>query len=252
MRLGNPPELVRKLGLGQSVPTWSPDGSEIAWCGDDRATLVVDLEAGMQRSVPGCFPRFLPDDRLVTRDGSGPEASVFVDGTALLDERDLLDGFFFSRPAVVWAGGLHVLGSGAAPEGDLLVAIRTPGPTGQPTAVLERWQGEELRQAFPIPASYPPAVSFYGFRIEASPNGSEAAFLFPERLTPMAERLVALVDLRTGAAELGEGSYAGLAWSPDGAWLALTTGQEVQIFGVDRSAPAYVLPLATRGLAWTR
>ena len=103
----------------------------------------------------------------------------------------------------------------------------------------------------PIPRSYRPAVSFYGFRVEVSPDGTEAAFLFPERLTPVAERLAALVDLRTGVAELGDGSFAALAWSPDGDWLAVSTGREIALYGTDRSTPAYVLPVRTRGLSWT-
>ena len=59
-----------------------------------------------------------------------------------------------------------------------------------------------------------------------------------------------LVDIATGQIVLPPTSQHGFAWSPDGTWFALSTGDEIELFGPGRSEPKYVLPLGAASLAW--
>lgn len=53
------------------------------------------------------------------------------------------------------------------------------------------------------------------------------------------------------AAELAGSRIGGVAWSPDGGWLALAASGEIEIFGESRSEPAYVLPIRVGAVGWT-
>jgi hypothetical protein len=64
------------------------------------------------------------------------------------------------------------------------------------------------------------------------------------------EDLAASLHLPAGRPAPGF-TVGGLAWSPDGTWLALTISEEIRIFGASRSEPAYVLPVRARAVGWT-
>ena len=61
---------------------------------------------------------------------------------------------------------------------------------------------------------------------------------------------VMLVDVGTGRRVLLP-AQRGLAWSPDGVWLALAGADQILIYGAERSDYVYALPLAAGALAWT-
>ncbi len=259
VRLGDPPSLVRVLGSSRSAPAWSPDGTSVAWCDPGGGSVLLHTPTGSTEAVPGCYPSFLATGVLATREGSGPRTILLEDGHAALDQDDIAGalsqgaGSRSSGPRQAMPARVWITGTGAAADGSLLVAVRESGTGFSASGRLQRWREGRLTGSLTIPSVYEPAAWFYGFRIEVSPGGTEAAFVFPERSNlAIVEDLAALIDLRSGRAEteLLEQPYAGFAWSPDGAWLAVASGREIRIYGADRSTPAYVLPVAAGGLAW--
>ena len=52
-----------------------------------------------------------------------------------------------------------------------------------------------------------------------------------------------LVDLESAEVVMEPTTQHGFAWSPDGDWLAVSTGVEIRILGPEREEPAYVLPV---------
>jgi hypothetical protein len=206
--------------------------------------------SGARRDVAGCHPVYLADGSLVTRGSADGSLVILANGSVQLDREDIAAAF---PPTVDAAGQPHVFGAAGAQDGSLLLAASWATSGGPRLARLGRWANGRLESAVPIPASYSSAVGAHGLTIEVDARSTEAALVYPERLSrPMAERLEALVELRSGRVEprLEAASYIGVAWSPDGAWLALTTGREVEIYGLDRSAPTYVLPVRARAIAW--
>jgi hypothetical protein len=211
---------------------------------------VLDVVNGRRRRIRGCYPSFLATGQLATRDGSGPRVSVLQNGHVAFEGEDLAAAL---GERDVSTRQTRIMGTGAATDGSLLVAVLGSGTGFARSASLQRWRDGRLEQSLAIPAVYLPAVLFFGFRIDVSPNGTEAAFVFPERSSlATVEDLAALVDLRSGRVErqLSEEPYAALAWSPDGGWLAVAGDREIRVYGSDRSTPAYVLPVAAQALAW--
>ena len=79
-----------------------------------------------------------------------------------------------------------------------------------------------------------------------SPDGREVAVVLSR-----GNGELALIDVGTGRLLLGPVEQSGWDWSPDGAWFALSTGTEIQVYGLERSAaPAFTIPIAVAGLAW--
>jgi hypothetical protein len=250
VRLGDRPRLEQSLGPTRSSPTWSPAGGSVAVCASVRRSVVLDLGTGEAHQVDGCHPIFLADGSLVTRGSDDGSLVVLANGRVQLDRNDLAQAF---PPSIDTDAQPRVLGAAAAPDGSLLLAASWATSGGGQLARLGRWTGGRLEGAVTIPARYSNAVGAHGLTIEVDPRGTEAALVYPERLSrPVAERLEALVELSSGRLEqgLGDRPYMGVAWSPDGAWLALTTGREIEIYGLDRSAPTYILPVQARGIAW--
>jgi dipeptidyl aminopeptidase/acylaminoacyl peptidase len=250
VRLGKAPSLERLLGSSRSSPAWSPDGRFLAVCTSLQSSLVLELSTGRRRFVEGCHPVYLADGSLVTRGSSNGTLAVFANGRVQLDLQDLEQAF---PPTIDVESRPHVLGAAGAPDGSLLLAL-SRASEGKRVVVLGRWLDGRLSSAMPLPASALTSVGSYGLTIDVDPRGEEAALVRPERLSrPVTESLEALVELGSGRLEstLRHGSYIGAAWSPDGAWLALTTGREIEIFGLDRSSPTYVLPVRARAIAWS-
>lgn len=246
VRLGDPPRLERPLGPARGTPAWSPGGTAVAWCGTDGETVVLELPTGASTRAAGCFPLYLSSGELVTRPGRGVPV-VVSGGRPMLDADDLATAFRGDP------GTPRIVGAGAGDDGRFALAVFATHLGTVRGASLELWRDGRLEEALPIPEWYARPVQFYGVRIELGPSGAEAAFVFPEDgVRPLAESLVALVDLRTGesAPDIARSPYAGLAWSPDGGWLAVSTGSEILIFGDDRTSPVYVLPVESRAIAW--
>lgn len=232
------PALDQRLGVSASRPSWAPDGKVVAWCGDDGQTVVFSIVDGGRKRLPGCYPVIRADGSVVTR----------LDDEALLQDGNPTGGLGPTRPG-------RLVAVGGDPGGGVVLAFQAFAEGFASTGELEFWRGGTRESTLPIPAVYGPAAGFFRLHIDVSPNRREAAFLFPESLMrPFAEDLAALVDLGTGRLidPVTAPTFAGLAWSPDGSWLALATGDEVLIYGTGRTDPAYVLPLATRGIAWVR
>jgi hypothetical protein len=163
---------------------------------------------------------------------------VFVDGAFLTDPEP--------NP------GERLVGQGAGSRG-LALAVQGPLDGLEAETVLRLWRGGEPRRSLVLPLLYGPAAGFFGMRIELSPTGAEAAFIAPETLVSgRADDLAALVDLDNGrlSEQIEEPSFSGLAWSPDGTWLALATGDVVLVFGTPRVDPVYALPIDSGGIAW--
>jgi hypothetical protein len=216
------PRLVARPGRLASAPSWSPDGSLLAWC-DERGTVVLSVASGTSRNLYGCYPVFAPDGTLRLRPRRGERESP------------------------------GVLGLGIAADGTVVRAVVRAASGFPADGALEIERRGAAAGRVELGRLYTPASWFHGLRIEVSPRSDEAALLFPETLTrPVGDDLAAFVDL-AGEVEV-EGltalPFAGLAWSPDGAWLALSTGRKVLIYGPDRTTPVYVLPVEARSLAW--
>jgi hypothetical protein len=240
VRLDERPVLDARLGEATSAPSWAPDGGRIAWCVED-STTVLDVYEGGTESLPGCYPAYAPDGSLVTRAVTDTGLRLFRDGEPI------------DSPATQEEPGRRVVGHNVLPDGQLVVAIHrryAEGPSYE--AVLEVWRGAELTRTVPI-HSYGVVAQAFGLRVVPSPAGFEAAVVSPESpIAPRPDALVSLVDFRVGGPLEGvtERPFGGISWSPDGGWLALSTGREILVFGRGRSEPAYVLPVAARSLAW--
>jgi len=225
---GSPPTRRNTLGPVASPPAWGPDGDRLALCRPDGSTVVVALDGEELDRVDGCHPRFAPDGRVVTRPGVTGESPTI------------------GRPRVVG----HEVGA----DGTLAIAMLRSESALRLYLTLELLIGGRRERVLTMP-QYGPTAGFYGLHVSIAPGGQEVAVTTPDLLSPSRpDDLVALLDLRSGRAVDGftEQRFRGLDWSPDGAWLALSTGDEVLVYGPARADPVYVLPLKARALGWLR
>lgn len=241
LRLGDPPAVVRRLGVARGEPSWSADGARLAWCTAAGATVVLAVRTGERTEVAGCRPRFTPSGSVLTRPASLLAPTVLRDGEILLGEEELARPF----PADS-EGPLDVVGYGARADGLLAVVVVRFESGRRPRRLLELWREGELERAILLPELGLPAGSGrLGERVEFDPTGRELAVAFAG-----AGREMLLVDLENGDVTLEPTSQHGFAWSPDGTWLALSTGAEVRVLGPGRGEPEYVLPVGAAALAW--
>lgn len=236
--LGDLSDGGRVLGPARGEVAWAPDGARVAWCSLRGSSIVLELASGSEREVAGCDPRFAPDGALLTRpDG---EAELWRDGEPLLTADDLARGF---EP-----GGsrrVELVDYDVSSDGTLAVSVARPMPSGT-AVVLELWRAGSLATSFALPAVRGPGNTRFGGFLRFGPAGNELAVGY----TPGAGALT-LVDLGLERLAIPEIAQSGLAWSPDGAWLALAVGNEIRVYGSVRDEPSYVLPVAARSIAWS-
>lgn len=226
-RLGDPPVAQTGLGVSSTPPGWSPSGDRLAYCRADGTSVVVGIDGSRLDRLDGCHPQFAPDGQVVVRPGE--------------------------RGEVPQIGRPRVIGHAVGPNGEIALAILRSETAFRLDISLEvQGTGTTSGRAVSIP-SYGPTAGFYGVNVTFSPGGGEVAVTTPDLLSPTRpDDLLAVVDLRSGRAieALASKPYHGLAWSPDGQWLALSTGDRVLVYGPARTDPVYVLPVPARTVAW--
>jgi len=239
--LAQRPELIRSLAVVRGEPSWSADGERLAWCTPAGTTVVLVVETGGRGEVAGCHPRFAADGSVLTRPDSPLAPTLLRDGKILLGADELARGF----PAD-GEGPLDVVGYDARPDG-LLAVVAVRFESGRlPRRLLQLWRARRLEEVVPLPElGLPAGYGRLGERVEFGPTGREVAVAFAGR-----GRQMVVVDLRTRSLALEPTSQHGFAWSPDGRWLALSTGEEVRMLGPGRGDPAYVLPVGAAAIAW--
>ena len=240
LRLGEPPTLLRPLGISRGEPAWSADGERLAWCTPEEETVVLTLATRARAVVRGCRPVFAPDGSILTRPARLLAPTLLRNGRPLLEKDDLLRGF---PPG---EGPLDLVGYDAHADG-LLAVVAVRFESGRrPRRVLQLWRGGRLESAVLLPElNLPAGYGRLGERLEFAPDGREVAVAFPGL-----GRQMMLVDLQTLRVTLEPTLQHGFAWSPDGRWFALSTGEEVRVLGRDRAEPAYVLPIGAAAIAW--
>jgi hypothetical protein len=237
--LGDSPRLLRPIGPARGEPSWSSNGTRIAWCTPAEHTRVLDLASGDEYSVAGCLPRLAPDGSVLTRGDRFAGPAVLRDGTPVLGELELARGFDAE------AGHIDVLGIAQDTDGTLAVAVASLGG-GSGSAVVQLWRDGRLVAAHPLPLRIVPGIGAFGELLRFSPTGGELAIGFSR---PAFGLMV--LDLRSGRVVREMSPTRGFAWSPDGRWLAMATRNEVLIAGAVREEATYVLPLAAGALAWS-
>jgi hypothetical protein len=240
VRLGDPPEHVRDVGLAAGEVSWSPDGSRIALCGTRSRTVVRDVAGTTESEIPGCEPRFVPDGSLLTSPARAFGDELLRDGQVELGPLDLLRGF----DAAV-TGDLDVLAYDETGDGLLAVSVVRLEPLGS-RAVLELWQDGELSAAVELPRRFGVGSRRLGQYLRFSPTGDVLA------VGPSAARdSMIFVDLRLRRPSLELDYQRAFAWSPDGQWLAVALEDEIVVYSTNSSEPVYRLPLAVSALGWT-
>lgn len=241
LRLGDPPELAEEIGIVRGEPSWSDDGRLLAWCTVGSDTVVLDVETDTRRRLPGCRPTVAPDGSVLTRPARLLASTLLRDGKVLLSREALL------RPFPADSNGpLDVVGYDQRADG-LLAVVTVRFEAGRlPRRILELWRGGSLEQAVVLPElNLPAGYGRLGDHVEFDPSGREVAVAFPG-----AGKEMVLVDVRSGRIVLEPTSQHGFAWSPDGTWFALSTGDEIRVLGPGREEPVYVLPVGAASLAW--
>ena len=239
VRLGNPSEVVESLGQARGEIAWEPNGDRLAWCAPDGTSIVFRVEGGTRERVEGCRARFASDGAVLTRPDRPLAAEILRNGERLLGPDEIADGFEQGS-----TGPVDVLDFAVASDGRLAVTATRTAPLGT-VVVLEVWQ-DGLEAAFELPTRLGPGNTRFGGFLLFSPAGSELAIGY----SPGAGELT-LVDLELGRLLIRSTPQRALGWSPDGAWLALATGNDVRIYGALKDEPSYVLPLAAASLGWT-
>lgn len=241
--LGAEPELLRVLGVVRGEPSWSSDGERLAWCTPEGGTVVLVTATGVRSHLAGCRPRIAPDGSVLTRPARPLAPRLLRDGELLLGEEELARGF----PAD-GEGPLDVVGYDTRRDGLLAVVVVRFESGRRPRRLLQLWRERRLEAALPLPElSLPAGYGRLGERVEFAPSGDEVAVAFPG-----AGKQMVVVDLGTRSLSVEPTSQHGFAWSPDGRWLAVSTGEEVRVLGPERADPVYVLAVGAAALAWRR
>jgi hypothetical protein len=241
LSLGEHPALAQGLGIVRGEPSWSKDGERLAWCTPERETVLLTVETGARRRVEGCRPKIVPDGSVLTRPALDFTATLLRDGDVALDEEELAGAFPADSD-----GPLDVVGYDVSPDG-LLAVVTVRFESGRrPRRLLQLWRDDRLEQAILLPElTLPAGTGRLGERVEFDPTGRELAVAYRG-----AGKQMVLVDVESAEIVIEPTTQHGFAWSPDGDWLAVSTGVEIRILGPERQEPDYVLPVGAAALAW--
>ena len=247
VRLDGEKREARPIGTAVGDPSWSPDGTAVAWCGDEGepfSTAIASFPDGGRESIAGCFPRFTPEGTLLLRPALEFASELWEDGEVVLTEADLLRGFPDDS-----VGTIELLGYDRSADGVLAVtAVRVP-PDGPGVSVLQLWDDGELTASVRLPGRSGANGSRFGELVRFSPDGTQFA------VAPSGGREdgpVTFVDLRLRRPTFELASQRGFSWSPDGAWLAVAVGDEIAIYSRESSEIVYRLAVPAWSVNWVK
>jgi hypothetical protein len=240
VRLADPPEPVREIGLAAGEVAWSANSTRVALCGTDGTTAIHDVAGGIEREVDGCGPRFAADGSLLTSPTRVFGDQLLRDGEIELDAADLMQGFDPST-----SGELDVLAYDETVDGLLAVSVLRLEPLGS-RAVLQLWQDGDMVAGVELPRRFGVGSRRLGEYVRFNPTGTVLA------LGPSAARdPMTFVDLRLRRTSLELDYQRAFAWSPDGKWLAVALDREIAVYSENSAEPVYRLPLEVAALGWT-
>ena len=236
------PEVTRDYGEGFAELDFSSDGSELAVCVESAETHVVTVESGEQRTLPGCRAAFAPDGAVLTLVPEGEESRSLLlrEGATLLDSQEL---------SVQFGTRIVLRAFDVSPDGTVAVLVRVPTDElpdrgdWRPFVLVVR--DGEVAAGFAIdePRDFAEEVRGSGF-VRFSPDGGEIA------IGAGGPGRIEIRETRDWEVTLGPLLQRGFDWSPDGAWLAISTGDRVDVYGLVRNAGgAYSMPLSVNALA---
>ena len=247
------PEKAGGIGRLPGDPVWAPDGARLAACdprvGDDSTVLA--LEGSLRETHAGCWPSFSPEGSVVTRTVVDLAEELATDGIYVGgDETITLEEILAAGEGPAGPVGF-VLGHTVGADGAIAVSVVRAVRGGDPEGTLQLWR-DGVADTLTIPLflqerGIPERVTTGSLRdeIRLSPDGSELGIVLHEGGGPLF-----VVSTETGEA-LGPLPLHDYDWSTDGQWLAVASGEGIDIFGPARDEePTFQLPLVTQALAW--
>ncbi|MGI9657673.1 MAG: hypothetical protein ACR2OD_02095 [Gaiellaceae bacterium] len=200
---------------------------------------LIDLSSAQVHAVSASDPC----GRGRTRAGSDRDFPILV-GERTLEEDDLVEGLGEDEK-LLGVVGLDVTTSGLAA---VLVAARGATRLRQ---VLQIWSESGLERSVELRSVQPESIGvaddfgLTGRLIHLSPGGQELAIVSE----PGVSRTT-LFNVASGQKTLLP-AQLGLAWSPDGRWLATSDGEQVLVYGASRTDHVYALSVEADSIEWT-
>lgn len=266
-----------QLGVSQrwrGDPAWSPDGDQLAICGPAGETLVFELETDQERTVDGCWPAFTSRGSVLTLDdtalgvrshedlsGSTPSLDVgrpllSSAGQSILEEGDIrldLAGVRRGLPASA-ASLVRILGFASSSNERLAVSVLYVDAL-ELRAAVQFWQNDMLVRVVELTdvlyagadaGDHSGSANGPNHSLRFGPSGRELAITLHGSVDESI-----FIDSRTGNLLLGPIQHVAYDWSPGGNWLSVATGDQIEIYGLARSAtPTFTLPVSSSTLAW--
>jgi hypothetical protein len=193
--------------------------------------------------MAGCRPSITPDGSVLTRSAAPLGSTLYENGEALLRRRDLLRSFPGRQRRASRRRRMRPT------RGRLLAVVAVRFETGRrPRRLLQLWRAGRLVETILLPElTLPAGTGRLGDRVEFGPTGKEIADTYAG-----AGKQMAVVDLMRGEIVVEPRNQYGFAWSPDGRWLAVSTGEKIRLHGPNRGDPVDVLPVGAAAIAWLR
>lgn len=244
-----------------STPTWSPDGSRLAFSVvvsgiDDNRIAIVPMDGSLQaRYVAVAFsaeggptPQWSPDgDWLTFSLGEYEKGDLY-----LLDARDETG----AAPVNLTVTQDRAEGRGAvwSPDGQRLAYFaRVPGEKKGTEVRLVRPDGSDGRLLVSVEDRSDEQYPFL-YNLQWSPDGRYVSYEINDRQDYGVQLFrLELVDVESGAlktlVELDEGLHT-YTWSPDGQWLAYSTETGMWVLNVAEALAGASGPVKISDLTW--